>query len=278
MSHRITLGILIAGAMTCAPYTLSGQWLNYPDARTPRTKDGRPNLTAPAPRINGKPDLSGVWQAQRAPLEEYARVLGQDTVNLQVDIQLGSVQTGSVFWGMKPEDAPLTPEGTAILKQHMGLVGPPVTGCLPVGMPGILVIYAFKIVQTSQEIVILPEHADPPRQIYLDGRGLPKNPDPTWNGYSVGKWQGDTLVVDTIGLNDKPWLDYAGHPRSERMHITERYRRRDFGHIDLEMTFEDPKYYTRPFSFKTVLNLIPDSDVLEYVCAENERDGVHLPK
>ena len=126
---------------------------------------------------------------------------------------------------------------------------------------------------------MLPEMAtNPPRQIYTDGRPLPKDPDPTWMGYSVARWNGDTLVVDTIGLNDQAWLDGFGHPRSESMHITERYRRRDFGHMDLEITFDDPKYYTRPFSIKIVLNLIPDSDLLEYVCNENERDRAHIGK
>jgi hypothetical protein len=117
-----------------------------------------------------------------------------------------------------------------------------------------------------QEIVLLPEVGDPPRQIYTDGRPLPKDPAPTWMGYSVGHWE-DTLVVDSIG-----------HPRSEAMHITERYHRRDFGHMDLEVTFNDPKYYTRHFSIKTGLRLIPDSDILENVCAKNEKDRAHLRK
>jgi len=101
-------------------------------------------------------------------------------------------------------------------------------------------------------------------------------------GYSVGKWEGDTLAAETIGFNEQSWLDGAGHPRSESMHIRERYRRRDFGHMDdfghkdLEVTLEDPKYYTRPFTLKTQLNLIPDSDVLEFVCGENEKDRAHL--
>ena len=119
---------------------------------------------------------------------------------------------------------------------------------------------------------------DPPRQIYTDGRSLPKDPQPAWMGYSVGNWQGDTLVVETIGFNDASWLDAFGHPRSESMRIHERYRRRDFGHMDLELTLEDPKYYTRPYTFKTELNLIPDSDVLEFVCSENEKDRTHVEK
>ena len=125
---------------------------------------------------------------------------------------------------------------------------------------------------------MLSESADPPRQIHTDGRPLPTDPDPTWMGYSVGHWEGDTLVVETNGLNDRAWLDAFGHPRSESMRITERYRRRDFGHMDLEITFNDPKYYTRPFTMKTGLRFMPDSDLLEYVCAENEKDRIHLGK
>ena len=123
---------------------------------------------------------------------------------------------------------------------------------------------------------MLSETGDPPRQIYTDGRELPQNPDPTWMGYSIGKWEGETLVVTTAGFNDRAWLDASGHPRSESMRITERYRRRDFGHLDVEITLDDPKYYTRPFSLKASLTLIPDSDILESVCAENEKDRVHL--
>ena len=125
---------------------------------------------------------------------------------------------------------------------------------------------------------MIGETPDPPRQIYLDGRALPKDPDPTWLGSSVGKWEGDTLVVQTTGFKEEGWLDNAGHPRSESMLITERYQRRDFGHIDLEIRYEDPKYYTRPFTNKTTLHLIPDSNTIEYVCTENEKDTEHVGK
>jgi hypothetical protein len=139
-------------------------------------------------------------------------------------------------------------------------------------------VYAFKLVQAPQEIVMLTGTGDPPRQIYIDGRKSPKDPDPSWMGYSTARWEGDVLVVETTGFNEKAYLDGSGHPRSESMLITERFHRRDLGHMDLEMTFEDPKYYTRPFSLKTTLNLLPDTDVLEFVCAENERDRAHIGK
>jgi hypothetical protein len=269
------IAIVILGAFTHA----DAQWLNYPDARTPRTKDGKPNLTAQAPRLNGKPDISGLWQAERTPESEYNSVLGKEFTNLQVDTHDITKYVLNVFWGMKPEEEPLRPEAAAILKhRQQSPLEYPHTQCLPGSIPLALLVFTFKVVQTSREIVMLSETADPPRQIHTDGRPLPKNPDPTWMGYSVGGWQGDTLVVDTIGLNDRAWLDGFGHPRSESMHMTERYRRRDFGHMDLEITFDDTQYYTRPFTIKTGLRLIPDSDLLEYVCNENEKDRPHLGK
>jgi len=185
----------------------------------------------------------------------------------------------NVFWGMKPEEEPLRPEALAIVKhRQQSPLENPFTQCLPGGIPAALLVQTFKIIQTPKEMVMLPEILNPPRQIHTDGRPLPRDPDPRWMGYSVGHWEGDTLVVDTVGVNERAWLDAAGHPRSESMHITERYRRRDFGHMDLEITFNDPKYYTRPFSIKTALTLLPDSDLFEYVCAENEKDRVHLGK
>ena len=270
---RTLIAIMVAGALTYA----HAQWLNYPDPRTPRTKDGKPNLTAPAPRLNGKPDLSGLWQAEKTPAHEYESVLGKEFSALQVDTYDITKHVLNVFWGLKPEEEPIRPDAVAIMKQR-STVQYPHTNCLPGSIPLALLVFTFKMIQTPQEIVMLTETADPPREIHTDGRPLPKDPNPTWMGYSVGRWEGDTLVVDTAGLNDKGWIDAFGHPRSESMHITERYRRRDFGHMDLEITFNDPKYYTRPFSLKTGLNLIPDSDLLEYVCNENEKDRPHLVK
>ena len=160
------VAVLITAALGC----VEAQLVNYRDPAIPRSRDGRPNLSAPMPRLSGRPDLSGLWQAERTPMSEFARVLG--------------------------------PEGTKI--------------------------------------------------------------QPDLNDI--------TLVVETTGFKDRAWLDVLGHPRSEAMHMTERYRRRDFGHMDLEITIDDPTYYTRPFGFKTTLTMIPDSDVLEYVCTENQKD------
>jgi len=253
------------------------QSLNYPDARIPRLEDGTSNLTAAAPRLHGKPDLSGLWQAEKTPDSEYERVLGKGFTSMQIDTHDITKEAVNAFWGIKPEDEPLRPETASILKRRMENPKEfPPTQCLPGGIPLAMLVFTFKMIQMPQEIVMLSETADPPRQIHTDGRPLPKDPDPTWMGSSVGRWEGDTLVVETIGLNDRAWLDVFGHPRSQSMHITERYRRLDFGHMDLEITFNDPTYYTRPFTIKTALKLIPDSDLLEYVCNENEQDRAHL--
>jgi len=270
---RTLIALIVAGAFTYA----NAQWLNYPDPRTPRTKDGKPNLTAPAPRLNGKPDLSGLWQAEKSSKQEYESVLGKGFAELQIDVYDISKYALNVFWGLKPEEEPLRPEALAIYKSRAPADYPHVR-CLPGGIPLALMVFTFKVIHTTNAIVMLSEAADPPRQIYMDGRPLPNDPFPNWMGYSVGRWQGNTLVVETAGMNDRGWLDAFGHPRSESMHITERYTRRDFGNMDLEITLNDPKYYTRPFSIKTRLQLLPDSDLLEYVCNENEKDRPRLVK
>jgi hypothetical protein len=170
---------------------LSAQWLDYPDSRTPRTKKGKPNL-------------SGVWQAERTPLSEYIRTLGTDPSNIQVDLGDITKYVSNIFWDVKPADRPLRAEAVAIVQQRRkNPTGFPLTRCLPSGIPAVLFIYTFKIIQTPQEIVVLPEDGDPPRQIYTDGRSMPKDPQPSWMGYSVGQWQGDTLAVETVGFTDK---------------------------------------------------------------------------
>jgi hypothetical protein len=239
----------------------------------------QPKLTAPAPRLNGHPDLSGLWQTERTPEHEYASVLGDKFTALQIDLFDINKNVLNVFWGLKPEEEPLRPEGAALYKLHQANpLTHPHTQCLPDGLPIDLSVMTFKMIQAPREILQLTELNSPARQIYTDGRPLPKDPEPSWMGYSVAKWEGDTLVVETNGLNDRGWLDGFGHPRSEQMHMTERYRRRDFGHLDLEFTFDDPKLYTRPFGLKLTAQLIPNSDLIEYVCKENEKDRTQLGK
>jgi hypothetical protein len=273
------LCILFVLLANCA----SAQWLNYPTPGTPRTRDGKPNLTAPTPRAsNGKPDLSGVWHVEPTPLEEMKRLFGPDVGAVTVpgmEPDTISKYAFNILLDFKPEDAPIRPEARALFLERAKGMGKdlPATRCLPLGIPlSTMVSEVSKIVQTPGLILIMLETDSATRQIYTDGRKHPHDPQPSWLGYSVGKWEGETLVVDTIGFNDKSWLDALGHPRSEAMRIVERYRRRDFGHMEVETTIDDPKMYTKPFTVKVTHLLQPDTDILEYFCAENEKDRAHM--
>jgi len=275
MRTSVIVAVLFAAALAGA----EAQWVNHRDPGIPRTSDGKPNLSAPAPRVNGRPDVSGLWEAERTPLSEFVKVLGPGFAQIQPDYYDVTKHLVNVFWDMNPAEWPIKPEAAAIAEERQKSGRDFQTAyCLPGSIPAAIVTLSFKMIQARTEIVMIPGSGDPARQIYLDGRSLPKDPDPSWMGSSVGRWQGDTLVVETTGFNERAWLDGFGHPRSQAMKITERYRRRDFGHMDVEVTFDDPKYYTRPFSFKTTLNLVPDSDVLEYVCTENEKDNARMPR
>jgi hypothetical protein len=261
----------------------TAQWVRYPTPGIPRTKDGKPNLSAKAPRVNGKPDLSGVWHVQPNTRAEMKKFFGDDVDTIEVpgmEIDTITRYAVNILLDYKPEEIPLTPAAGAIMARRApgGPEALPSTTCMPLGIPLATNVSEFsKIVQTpSLTIIVLELNGGMIRQIHTDGRKLPVDPSPTWLGYSVGKWEGDTLVVDTIGFNDRGWLDVFGHPQSEAMHITERYHRRDFGHLDIEYTFNDPKMYTKPFTVKETHLLQPDTDILEYVCAENERDEPHM--
>jgi len=260
---------------------LSGQaqWLNYPTPGTPRTPDGKPDLAAKAPRAsNGKPDLSGVWQAAYAPPGENERLFGEfKGIVPGDDPRMFSKYFLNILADFKPQESPMRPETVALMRKHSNLDSPS-TRCVPQGIPrGDLDNYLpFKILQTPGVIAVLYEESYAYRQIYMDGRKLPDDPQPVYMGYSVGRWEGDWLVVDSAGFNDRGWLDASGHPQSEGLRIRERFHRRDFGHMDLELTIDDPKIYTKPFTVKSTEVLIPDSDVLEYVCADNEKDRAHL--
>jgi hypothetical protein len=256
-----------------------GQWLNHPSPGTPRTRDGKPNLSAPVPRASGgKPDLSGVWQTELAPPGENDRLLG-DVSPFVVpgdDPRTFSKYFWNILADFNPAEAPVRPEAAELFRKNTN--NNP-GHCLPLGIPGadILSYAPFKIIPAHELIVILYEVDNTHRQIYMDGRKLPADPQPTWLGYSVGRWEGDTLVVDTAGFNDKGRLDGFGHPRSESLRIQERFHRRDFGHMDLQLTIEDPKMFLRPITVKAKELLIPDSDVLESFCNENEKDRPHMP-
>jgi len=259
--------------VTCvvADVSMRAQWLNQPMAGAPRTPDGKINMTGPVPRVNGKPDLSGIWQVQgdaRAPNGLFG--LGES---------LNSRYFRDILSDFKPEERPLTPLGVERLRQHTqpGAFNPTLN-CLPDGVPhGDLLPEPFKIMHTPGVIVMLYEVETTFRQIFMDGRKLPADMSPTWQGYSVGRWDGDTLVIDSAGFNDRSWLDARGTPRSTDMRIEERFRRRDYGHMDLTITITDPQIFTKPISFSVVEELLPDTDLLEHYCVENERDDAHMP-
>ena len=240
-------------------------------AGAPRTPDGKVNMTGPIPRVNGKPDLSGIWQVEaetRGPGGLYG--LGESP---------NSKYFRDILADFKPAEAPLTPAGAETLRRNSQPAAfNPTLNCLPDGVPHAdLLPEPFKIIQTPGEILILYEVETIFRQIFTDGRKHPVDPSPTWLGYSVGKWEGDTLVVDTVGFNDLSWLDARGHGHSEDMRVEERFQRRDFGHLEVTVTITDPKTFTRPVTINFVEELLPDTDVFEHICLENEKDARHQP-
>ena len=271
------LGIALTGAMVSA----NAQWLNYPAPGTPLTRDGKPNLSAKAPRArNGKPDLSGVWMIEPPPAGEIERLYGVlgNAVVVGDDPRTFSRYFLNLLIDFKPEEEPIRPEAAALWLKRRQTMDSPMSHCLPLGVPAIdLIAFPFKIFQTPEAIAIFYEVDGIFRQIHTDGRKLPVDPFPAWMGYSTGKWEGDTLVVDTAGFNDQGWLDAGGHPRSQALHVQERFHRRDFGHMDVQATVEDPNVLTKPVTIKFTELLIPNSDVLENFCVEGERDRAHMP-
>jgi hypothetical protein len=254
------------------------QWVNHPTPGTPRTRDGKPNLSAPAPRAaNGKPDLSGIWLADGAPIEELRKMLPGGVNGLGEEPP--SKYFLNILADFKPEEAPIRPAAAALYRQHAQAGGKdfPVTRCLPMGVPvAETAPDPYKILQTPQVVAFLYEADTTFRQVFTDERKLPDNPQPAWMGYSVGHWAGDALIVEAAGFNDQSWLDASGHTHSEALRVTERFHRRDFGHLELQVTIDDPQTFTGPFSFKVNESLLPDTDVLEYYCVENEKDVKHL--
>jgi hypothetical protein len=250
----------------------------YHDPAVPRTRDGKPNLTAPAPRLNGKPDLSGIWQAESAPLAEIKQFLLPEGIN-GLGEDLPSKYFFNFFADYPAGQEPMLPEVHAQLTK-----APPGRGrvdslCpLPTLPLEGLVPAPFKIVQTPRLTMVLYEADTVFRQVFSDGRELPSDPQPSWLGYSVGKWAGDAFVVETVGFTDKVPLDLLGHPRSEALRLTETFRRRDFGHMDVQITVDDPKIYTKPITILVKYRLLPDTELLESFCNENEKDLAHFPK
>jgi len=244
-------GVLVVAALVVASGVASAQWLRIPTAGIPRTPDGRPNLSAPAPRTaDGKPAIAGLWRPT-------SRLIG--------DIRVG----------LKPgETVPMRPWAEALYKTRLAneAKDDPTSNCIVGGVPrSDFVPYPFKIVENPGLVLVLYEAIHSYRQIFTDGRALPKDPSPAWFGYSVGRWDGNAFVVDSVGFNDNVWLDNAGLPATEQLRVTERFIRRDFGRMDIEITIDDPKTYTRPWMVTQALQYQADNELIEYICNENNR-------
>lgn len=243
MKTAITVLALCASLQTAV-----AQWASYPTPNIPRTANGAPDLTAPAPRTaDGKPDLSGLWEK----VSNYGN-------NVAVDVKPSDIQPwAQALVARRMED---------LGKDHM------IPQCLPMG-PGYITDGGTtaggmtKIIQTPTLIIFLSQDLTY-RQIFMDGRKLEAAPNPSWMGYSVGHWEGDTLVVESNGYNDRTWLDRNGHPHSEALRTTERYRRPNFGSMEYTLTLDDPTVYAKPWTLKMSAKLAADTEIIEYVCAE----------
>ena len=252
MSCLWKLGAAALAVLAALP--ASAQWLDLKSKGIPRTKDGKVDMTAPAPRKpNGQPDLGGIW------MEPGLKYL----INIAADAK----------------EVPFQPWAAAEYKRRMDTRGKddPNNFCLPSVIPEkVAVTSPWKIVETPGVTIILYESRTIFRQIFTDGRELPKDPNPDWQGYSVGKWDGDTFVVETAGTNGKGWLDTNGHPVTDKLHAIEKYHRKDFGHLEVEITIDDPGAYTKPWTVHEMAEYQPDTELIEYICEENNRDVGHF--
>jgi len=267
---RIAVVMAITGWWAVA---VSAQW---PDVRTkvPLSASGAPNLAAPAPKLaDGKtPDLSGIWDADKFPCNEATAALG--CIDAQQGIPFGAVNIAGAN-----TELPMQPWAAELFTQRSDAAGKDdtIARCLPVSPARAWASFALqKIVQTPDTVVILDEYMIQFRQIFLDGRPLPRDPEPIFKGYSIGKWDGETLVVETIGLKDNAWLDLRGHPLTDQARITERIRRVDYGHLQVDITVNDPKAYTEAWTRTVKLSLTPNTELLEYICNENEKSTPHM--
>ena len=261
VSLHLAFGLLL--------YPVNAQWVSYPTAKVPRTPDGKPDLGAACPRTaDGKPDFSGLW-AMQTKREGNPNFPGCEPVSDEFVNIASTLKDGLPYqtWAANLVKA----------RASQQRVNDPISNCLPMG-PVRLHTWngPRKVVQSPGLLVFMSEFGTSYRQIFTDGRPLPDDPNPSWNGYSSGKWEGDTLVAQTNGLRDGLWLDATGNPMTDAAKITERFRRPNFGTFEIEITVDDPKAYTKPWTVKLTQNIKLDTDLLDFVCVENEKDVPHL--
>jgi hypothetical protein len=268
MTKRMWLRYLFAASvLTVSSPVLFAQWLGYPTANVPLTPDGKPNLAAPTPKnADGTPDLSGMWGW------ENRYNCGAKCNDTQIGREFIDIAAG--LNGRVPYQ-PWAAELVQKRRVQQGL--DPNVHCMPRGAPRIWTDdYYKRIFQVPGRVLILTERNIQYRQIFTDGRPLPADPNPTWNGYSIGHWEGDTLIVETNGFRDDLWLDATGKPVTEAAKTIEKIRRPNYGTLEIELTIDDPKAYTAPWTVKMTEPLVLDSELLDYYCLENERDSVHM--
>jgi hypothetical protein len=274
MKHGWFLGVAIA-AVAALSVPLAAQWPSHASPKIPKTSDGNVNFDAPAPRTaDGKIDLTGVWEN----LWFYNGRIGQPPVSPPGEPpQTTFADVGAGFKG----GLPLKPWAAELLKQRkeQNSKDNPDAHCLPMGLMQFHIHpQPRRMIQTPDEIVILYEGNAGIREIFTDGRALPKNGDvqPWWYGYSVGHWDGDTLVVETTGFRDGGWLDIWGSPLTDQAKLTERFRRLNYGTLRIDVTIDDPKAYTAPFTVRLNQKIVPGGELIEFICAENERSTAHM--
>jgi len=263
----VAVGFAIVAVLSPA---LSAQWTPRLPTGVPRTAAGEPNLDGPVPRTaDGKPDLTGVWQG----VNTFGGGQPAAPESAGGPPVAGFLNVGSNF----KEGLPLRPEGAALLKERRdnNSKDNPEAHCLPMGIMQFHTQGApRKFIQTPSVIVILYEASMGMRQIFTDGRSIPTDdPQPWFYGYSIGKWEGDTLVVETRGLRDGGWLDIVGTPLTDAATLTERFRRVSYGRMEIDITVDDPKVYTRPWTVRVNQRIMPDQELIEFVCEENQRFG-----
>ena len=255
-------GVLLIAAVLVCQCALAAQWINRQTPGIPRLPDGKPNLKAPTPRSSGRPDLSGIWYLH---FDECGRFGCADYQAGREFLDFGASLPGGL---------PYLPWAADLVKQRQAANAKddPIGLCRP---GGLFRYHTYppprKVVQLPNLVLILSERDVTYRQIFVDGRALPDAPEPTWNGYSVGRWEGDTLVVQTNGLRDDTWIDRKGSPLTSAATVTERFRRPDFGHLQIEVTVDDPKAYVRPWTVTLNQDLAVDTELLDYHCTDNEK-------
>ena len=268
---RRTLGFLfVIVAILAVPALSFGQWLKYPTEGVPKSADGTPNRDAPTPRLpNGKPDFSGLWHATNP-----ARCGGGGSQFIECGNEIGGSPLGGNLGRNLPEGLPYQPHAAKLAKERRAddSRDDPHVRCLPDNPPRAWTLpHLTKIMQTPKQLALLYEVNAMYRQIFTDGRPFPEDPTPTWNGYSVGAWEGDALVVRSQGFRDDLWIDTGGSPMSDIAKMTERITRPNYGTLNIELTIDDPKNYTKPFTVSLSQHIELDTELVDEFCLENEK-------